>query len=109
MPDAYRLRRHPQPARDLGLRHLLGEQLRSGQPPLLGLLTRGLRPSAGHTPSSAGADSKQTPGYQPDRKSSLVHDGETVLEVPAKLSAQVRVFATGNGRKSDPVDAHSVA
>jgi hypothetical protein len=39
----------------------------------------------------------------------LVHDGETVVDVPAKLSAQVRVFATGNGRKSDPVDAHSVA
>jgi transposase len=38
----------------------------------------------------------------------LVHDGETVLDVPAKLSAQIRVFATGNGRKSDPVDAHSV-
>jgi transposase len=37
----------------------------------------------------------------------LVHDGETVLDVPAKLSAQVRVFATGNGRKTDPVDAHS--
>ncbi len=35
----------------------------------------------------------------------LVHDGETVLDVPAKLSAQVRVFATGNGRKTDPVDA----
>ncbi|MGG5258667.1 IS110 family transposase [Phycicoccus avicenniae] len=39
----------------------------------------------------------------------LVHDGETVLDVPAKLSAQVRTFATGNGRKTDPVDAHSVA
>ncbi|MFL6051447.1 MAG: transposase [Actinoallomurus sp.] len=39
----------------------------------------------------------------------LVHDGETVVDVPAKLSAQVRVFATGNGRKTDPVDAHSVA
>jgi transposase len=39
----------------------------------------------------------------------LVHDGETVLDVPTKLSAQVRVFATGNGRKSDPADAHSVA
>jgi len=39
----------------------------------------------------------------------LVYDGETVLDVPAKLSAQIRVFATGNGRKSDPVDAHSVA
>jgi transposase len=39
----------------------------------------------------------------------LVHDGEAVLDVLAKLSAQIRVFATGNGRKSDPVDAHSVA
>ncbi|MFD0360701.1 IS110 family transposase [Nocardia sp. GCM10030253] len=39
----------------------------------------------------------------------LVHDGEIVIDVPAKLSAQVRVFATGNGRKTDPVDAHSVA
>ncbi|MFE3955895.1 IS110 family transposase [Nocardia sp. NPDC059091] len=39
----------------------------------------------------------------------LVRDGETVIDVPAKLSAQVRVFATGNGRKTDPVDAHSVA
>jgi transposase len=39
----------------------------------------------------------------------LVADGETVLDVPSKLSARVRVFATGQGRKSDPVDAHSVA
>ena len=30
----------------------------------------------------------------------LVHDGETVVDVPAKLSAQVRVFATGNGHKT---------
>jgi transposase len=39
----------------------------------------------------------------------LVHDGEPVVDVPAKLSARARVFATGNGRKTDPVDAHSVA
>ena len=39
----------------------------------------------------------------------LVHDGEVVFDVPPKLSAQVRVFATGNGRKTDEVDAHSVA
>src|SRR4029450_4925762 len=39
----------------------------------------------------------------------LVADGETVLDVPAKLSARARVFATGQGRKSDPVDAYSVA
>jgi transposase len=39
----------------------------------------------------------------------LVADGEAVLDVPAKLSARVRVFDTGQGRKTDPVDAHSVA
>jgi transposase len=39
----------------------------------------------------------------------LVADGETVVDVPSKLSARVRVFATGQGRKTDPVDAHSVA
>ena len=39
----------------------------------------------------------------------LVADGETVMDVPAKLSAQVRVFATGNGRKTGPAGAHSVA
>ncbi|MEV4283814.1 IS110 family transposase [Actinoplanes xinjiangensis] len=39
----------------------------------------------------------------------LVADGETVLDVPAKLSARARVFATGQGRKTDPVDAHSIA
>jgi transposase len=39
----------------------------------------------------------------------LIADGEAVLDVPAKLSARVRVFDTGQGRKTDPVDAHSVA
>lgn len=39
----------------------------------------------------------------------LVADGETVIDVPAKLSARVRVLSTGQGRKTDPVDAHSVA
>src|SRR5258708_6441755 len=39
----------------------------------------------------------------------LVADGETVLDVPPQLSARVRVFDTGQGRKTDPVDAHSVA
>ena len=39
----------------------------------------------------------------------LVHDGEIVIGVPPKLSAPVRVFATGNGRKTDPAGAHSVA
>ncbi|GIE89721.1 mannan endo-1,4-beta-mannosidase [Actinoplanes regularis] len=39
----------------------------------------------------------------------LVADGETVLDVPAKLSARARVFSTGQDRETDPVDAHSVA
>jgi transposase len=39
----------------------------------------------------------------------LVANGETVVDVPPKLSARLRVFATGQGRKTDPVDAHSVA
>jgi transposase len=32
-----------------------------------------------------------------------------VIDVPATLSVRARVFSTGQGRKTDPVDAHSVA
>jgi transposase len=39
----------------------------------------------------------------------LVADGERVVDVPAKLAARVRVLSTGHGRKTDPVDAVSVA
>jgi transposase len=39
----------------------------------------------------------------------LVADGEEVVDVPPKLSARARVFATGQGRKTDATDAHSVA
>jgi len=39
----------------------------------------------------------------------LVAKGEPVVDVPAKLSARVRVFATGQGRKTDDTDAHSIA
>ena len=39
----------------------------------------------------------------------LLAQGEAVLEVPAKLAARVRVFDTGNARKTDAVDAHAVA
>ena len=39
----------------------------------------------------------------------LVADSEPVVDVPAKLSARARLFSTGQGRKTDPVDAHSVA
>jgi transposase len=39
----------------------------------------------------------------------LLADGEQVVDVPPKLSARTRVFATGQGRKTDATDAHSVA
>ena len=39
----------------------------------------------------------------------LLSDGEEVVDVPPKLSARARVFASGQGRKTDATDAHSVA
>lgn len=39
----------------------------------------------------------------------LVALGEDVVDVPPKLSARARVFSTGQGRKTDATDAHSVA
>jgi transposase len=39
----------------------------------------------------------------------LLADGEQVVDVPPKLSARARVFATGQGRKTDAADAHCVA
>jgi transposase len=39
----------------------------------------------------------------------LLSDGEQVVDVPPRLSARMRVFATGQGRKTDVTDAHSVA
>lgn len=39
----------------------------------------------------------------------LLADGEDVVDVPPKLSARTRVFSTGQGRKTDETDAHSVA
>jgi transposase len=39
----------------------------------------------------------------------LLAGGETVTDVPPKLSARTRVFATGQGRKTDATDAHPVA
>jgi hypothetical protein len=39
----------------------------------------------------------------------LLDAGETVVDVPAKLSARMRVYATGQGRKTDDTDAHSIA
>jgi transposase len=39
----------------------------------------------------------------------LLEAGEQVVDVPAKLAARVRLFDTGHNRKSDALDAHSVA
>jgi transposase len=39
----------------------------------------------------------------------LIADGERVVDVPPKLSARTRLFATGQGRKTDAADAHSLA
>jgi transposase len=41
--------------------------------------------------------------------SRLRADGEQVIDVPAGLSARMRVFATGQGRKTGATGAHSVA
>jgi transposase len=39
----------------------------------------------------------------------LLATGETVLDVPAKLTARARVLGTGNARKTDAADAASAA
>jgi hypothetical protein len=38
--------------------------------------------------------------------SRLLADGERVVDVPPRLSVRARVFATGQGRKTDATDAH---
>ncbi len=48
-------------------------------------------------------------GMDPHKRSATLAAGEEVLDVPPKLSARARVFATGQGRKTDATDAHSVA
>ncbi len=39
----------------------------------------------------------------------LVAAGQQVVDVPAKLAARVRLFDTGHNRKTDALDAHSIA
>ena len=39
----------------------------------------------------------------------LLNDGEQVVDVPAKLSARVRLLSSGHGRKTDQADALSTA
>ena len=39
----------------------------------------------------------------------LIAEGERVVDVPARLSHRVRLLTSGNGRKTDDTDAHSIA
>jgi transposase len=39
----------------------------------------------------------------------LLAAGDVVVDVPPKLSAEARVYAIGQGRKTDATDAHSIA
>jgi transposase len=39
----------------------------------------------------------------------LLEAGEDVVDVPAKLAARARLFDTGHNRKTDELDAHSIA
>jgi transposase len=39
----------------------------------------------------------------------LLDAGERVVDVPAKLAARVRLFDIGHNRKTDALDAHSIA
>ena len=39
----------------------------------------------------------------------IIAEGQDVVDVPPKMSARARVFSTGQGRKTDATDAHSVA
>jgi len=39
----------------------------------------------------------------------LLENGERVVDVPAKLAARVRLLDTGRNRKTDALDAHSIA
>lgn len=75
---------------------------------------------AGHRQMlSAGREFKQRTwaveganGIGKHRAQRLIPDGEYVVDVPAKLSARARVFATGQGLKTDATDAtdaHSIA
>ena len=71
-------------------------------------------PGTGDAPGGAalaGADlgGGGMPGHRPAHRGRLIADGERVVDVPPKLSARTRLFATGQGRKTDATDAHSVA
>ena len=72
----------------------------------------GYRRDAGATSASGrtgSGRSRAAAGSAGTSRMRLLADGEEVVDVPPKLSARARVFATGQGRKTDATDAHSVA
>ena len=66
----------------------------------------GGRPGGGRSGCGRSRDARASAGTSPGR---LLADGEQVVDVPSKLSARTRVFATGRGRKTGATGAHSVA
>ncbi|MGV9805343.1 hypothetical protein [Micromonospora chersina] len=58
--------------------------------------------------AAPGLGDRGLPGHRRIANRLLV-DSEQVVDVPPKLSARARVFATGQGRKTDATDAHSIA
>jgi transposase len=52
---------------------------------------------------------ENAPGLGRSLAQRLLGDGETVVDVPPKLSARVRVLPNGHGRKTDAADAVSTA
>ncbi|MEE6273190.1 transposase [Georgenia sp. MJ206] len=59
--------------------------------------------------AAAGLGDRGLQRHRQAHRHRLLRDGEQAVDVPPKLSARARVFATGQGRKTDATDAHSVA
>lgn len=58
--------------------------------------------------AAAGVGDRGLPGHRWYVANQLLAQAEQVVDVPPKLSARARKFATGQGRKTDATDAHSV-
>jgi transposase len=59
-------------------------------------------------PTACGRSREPTAQTAP-RAQRLLAAGERDVEVPARLEARVRLFDTGHNRKTDPLDALSIA
>jgi hypothetical protein len=69
------------------------------------LCGQALRPAV----AGAGVGGRGLRGHRQALVLRLRDAGETVVDVPSKLSARMRVYATGQGRKTEDTDAHSIA